>query len=178
MPVACKAAPVEQPVWQEGRDGVVVAYAERVWPAWWSWVLAPALVSVLAIAYGSAYAAAAGWAMFLLGTGLVYVALIALSPVVRVDDRVLRAGRARLPLQYVGTVSVLDRASLRDLLRSGDARAYLVVRAWATPAAVLVEVTDAADPHPYWIVSSRHPAALAKALTEAPRTTLGGNPAE
>lgn len=169
---------MEQPAWDEGRDGTVAAYTERVWPAWWSWVLAPALVSVLAVAYGSAYEAAAGWAIFLLGTGLVYLALIALSPVIRVDDRVFRAGRARLPLPCVGAVTVLDRAGLRERLRSGDARAYLVVRSWATPAAVLVEVTDESDPHPCWIVSSRRPATLATALNEAPRTTVGGNPAE
>ena len=169
---------MDQHAWEEGRDGTVVAYAERVWPAWWSWMLAPALVSVLAIAYGSAYEAGAGWVIFVIGTGLLYVALIALSPVIRVDDQVVRAGRARLPLGYVGTVTVLDRAGLRERLRSGDARAYLVVRSWATPAAVLVEVTDEVDPHPYWVVSSRHPARLAQALIEAPRTTVGGNPAE
>ncbi len=169
---------MEQHAWAEGRDGTAVAYAERLWPAWWSWVLAPALVSVLAIAYGSAYQATAGWAIFLVGTGVAYVALIALSPVIRVDDQVFRAGRARLPLRYVGTVTLLDRAGLRERLRSGDARAYLVLRSWATPAAVLVDVTDETDPHPCWIVSSRHPAALANALTEAPRTTVGGNPAE
>ena len=44
-----------------------------------------------------------------------------------------------------------------------NARAFLVVRA-LLERAVKVVVADAADPTPYWLVSTRHPATLAASL--------------
>ena len=44
-----------------------------------------------------------------------------------------------------------------------DARAYLVLRPYLKRA-VKVEITDPADPAPYWLVCTRHPEELAKAL--------------
>ena len=44
-----------------------------------------------------------------------------------------------------------------------DARAYLLLRPYLRQS-VRVEITDPADPAPYWLVSSRHPRALASAL--------------
>ena len=47
--------------------------------------------------------------------------------------------------------------------RALDARAHVCLRAWARTA-VRVEVVDPADPTPYWLVSTRHPARLAAAI--------------
>jgi hypothetical protein len=40
--------------------------------------------------------------------------------------------------------------------RDADARAYLLLRPYLKRA-VRVEITDPADPTPYWLVSTRHP---------------------
>ena len=45
-----------------------------------------------------------------------------------------------------------------------NARAYLVLRPYLKRA-VKVEITDPADPTPYWLVSSRRPEDLAGALS-------------
>lgn len=148
----------------EGRDGQQVAYDERLWPRWWVWLVPPALVSVLAVAYGAAYDIVWGWILFAVGTLAGVAALVLLSPQVRVDDRVVRAGTARLPLAYVGEVTTLTSDDLRRIRAQGDARAYVVLRPWSTPEAVRIDVTDPDDPHPYWLVSSRTPDALASAV--------------
>ncbi len=44
-----------------------------------------------------------------------------------------------------------------------DARAYLLLRPYLKRA-VRVEITDPADPAPYWLVSSRRPEELARAV--------------
>ena len=44
--------------------------------------------------------------------------------------------------------------------RDADARAYLLLRPYLKRA-VRVEITDPADPTPYWLVSTRHPDELA-----------------
>jgi hypothetical protein len=154
--------------WQEGRDGASPTYEERLLPPWWIALAGLALVGMLAVAYGAAYGAAIGWVTFLPLAALVVVGLVRTAPVLRVDDRVFRAGSARLPLRWIGPVDVLDPDQARDARTvHADARALLVLRTWATARAVRVAVTDPEDPHPYWLVSTRHPDRLAAALAAA-----------
>jgi hypothetical protein len=49
-----------------------------------------------------------------------------------------------------------------------DARAFLVIRGWIRDV-VRVPITDAADPAPYGLVSTRHPNELAAAINEGSR---------
>ena len=84
-------------------------------------------------------------------------------------DRTLRAGRARIGRADLGAVEVLDAARMAELRGRGiDARAYHCQRGWL-PTGVKVDVRDAADPTPYWLISSRRPAALASALQNGHR---------
>ncbi|GAA4096282.1 DUF3093 domain-containing protein [Nocardioides kongjuensis] len=93
---------------------------------------------------------------------------------VEVSDGWFRAGRARIEMSYVGTAEALDADRTRRVSGpEADARAYLLLRPYLRQS-VKVEITDPADPVPYWLVSSRHPRALAGALN-AVRT---GNPAD
>lgn len=81
-----------------------------------------------------------------------------------VADGWFRAGRARIEARYVGDVVPLDAEQTRRVAgRDADARAYLLLRPYLKRA-VRVEIADPADPAPYWLVSSRHPEALADAL--------------
>lgn len=83
---------------------------------------------------------------------------------VATDPDGFSAGRALLPYRYVGEVQPLDGAGTRRVLGvDADARAYLLVRAYCGRA-VKVTVADPADPTPYWLVSTRHPATLAASL--------------
>lgn len=96
----------------------------------------------------------------------VLVALIftALSPVIEVRDGTLRAGRASIPVSFVGAIEPLGSDALRDIIGPGaDARNYMVVRGWIHRG-VKLEITDASDPTPFWIITSRKPIALTEAL--------------
>lgn len=76
----------------------------------------------------------------------------------------LSAGDAWLDWEHTGTVRVLDESATRARLGVGaDPHGYLVTRPYVR-SAVEIGVVDAADPHPYWLVSSRQPARLAAAI--------------
>lgn len=87
------------------------------------------------------------------------------TAVVAVDERVLRAGRARIDLHHLGDVEVLDGAAMRRWHGpDADGRAWLVHRTYVA-GGVRATVSDPSDPTPYWLVSSRRPDDLARALT-------------
>jgi hypothetical protein len=81
-----------------------------------------------------------------------------------VRDGWFRAGRARIEAVHLGSVDALDAEETRRVAGpEADARAYLLLRPYLKRA-VRVEITDPADPTPYWLVSSRDPDRLAQAV--------------
>lgn len=126
---------------------------------------------------GCLFVAAVFWAFLLATPLLVTVVAGAVAAVVvgltlsrygsarvATDPDGFAAGRALLPYRYVGGIEALDEGETRRVLGvDADARAYLLVRVYCK-GAVKVEVTDPADPVPYWLVSTRHPNALAASL--------------
>jgi hypothetical protein len=82
-----------------------------------------------------------------------------------VADGTFRAGRAHIGAEHLGEVETLDAGQTRRIAgQDADARAYLLLRPYLKRA-VKVEITDPADPAPYWLVSTRRPEELAQALT-------------
>jgi hypothetical protein len=89
------------------------------------------------------------------------------SPLIEVADGELRAGRARIPLEFTASPEGFrgaDATAARGV--NLDARAWLCIRGWIDPV-VRVQVTDPADPAPYWVISTRHPDVLVAALEAA-----------
>ncbi len=146
------------------------AYRERLTPSQFWWFAAIAIGASLGLVAlplagqpGLVFGA-------MLGAALGIAVLVVTSARVEVGDGTLRAGRAAMELAHVGTVELLDAERMADLRGRGiDPRAYHCQRAWM-PAGVKVQVVDPADPTPYWLISSRQPAALADALKPG-RTT-------
>ena len=147
-------------------------YRERLWPAPWLFIatalVIPASLLVFLPINGQVGIAVA----IVLYLGCVGLLMLG-SPVVQVTDTEFVAGKARLPLALVGEVSHFSGDDARQQRGPGlDARAYLVIRGWVDPV-VKVGVNDAADPAPYWLVSTRNPSTLAEALLAARQRTPG-----
>jgi hypothetical protein len=95
----------------------------------------------------------------------VLVLLHVLAPVIEVTDEEFRVGRAHLPRPLVGDVSGYTGAAATTQRGPRlDARAWTMFRGYVG-GVVRVEVADADDPTPYWLVSSRHPEQVVAALT-------------
>jgi hypothetical protein len=129
------------------------------------WVQGTMLVATFWLAFVVSTPAVVAWSatavMLLVMTGLL---LGYGAPRVEVEGGWLRAGRARIPGEYLGDAEPLDAAETRRVAGPGaDARAYLLVRPYLKRA-VRVTVRDDRDPTPYWLVSSRDPEHLAAAI--------------
>jgi hypothetical protein len=141
------------------------AYDERLGvPLRW-WVQGTMLVATLWLALVVALPGPAAWACS--GIALALLAALFLSyggARVSVADGWFRAGRARIEGVHLGRVSALDPEETRRVAGpEADARAYLLLRPYLKRA-VRVEIADPDDPAPYWLVSSRRPEELARAV--------------
>lgn len=145
----------------------MVHLTERQWPSSGTWAFSALMAVSMGVALGAATAEWVG-AVAALGTQtLAGVALLRSATIVRVDDHVVRAGRARLPLTAVGSCTALDAPSTRRILGAdADPAAHLATRPWIRTA-VRIDLTDPLDPHPYWVVSTRRPARLCEAIRAA-----------
>jgi len=142
----------------------MTTYRERLWPAPWLFI-ATALVIPASFLVFLPISVPAGIATAIaLYAGCVVLLLLS-SPRLEVTDTEFVAGRARLPLELIGSATAYrgeDATMQRG--RSLDARAWLLIRGWVSPV-VRVELTDENDPTPYWLVSTRRPDELVAAVT-------------
>jgi hypothetical protein len=141
-------------------------YRERLWPGWG----ACAFVLVVAVGLGIVVAPFGVPVMLVVAVVMTLVLeglLLASAAAVGVERGCFVAGRARIPVEFLGPPEVLDATDMRYARGPGlDARAYLCLRGWIGPG-LRIPVTDPEDPVPYWLVSSRRPQRLADALTRA-----------
>ena len=140
-------------------------FRERLQPPWWVFGIVLALIAMVAIAYGAAIDPWFGGVTFACGGFSVSWLLWLTSPVVEVTETALTAGRARLPRSSIEGAIELDRTGAsthRGPL--ADARTFVLLRPWRASTAVLVTLDDPTDPHPTWILTSKHPDRLVRAL--------------
>jgi hypothetical protein len=152
-----------------------VDYDERLGvPLRW-WVQGTMLVASLWLAVIVSLPATAAWVV----TGIALAVLVGVlvsvgSARLTVRDGTFRAGRATISGAHLGTATPLDPESTRRASGvEADARAFLLLRPYLKRS-VKVEITDPADPTPYWLVSTRHPDRLARALTALNESSPAG----
>lgn len=145
-------------------------YRERLWPAPWL-IISTALVIPASLLVFLPINQTVGIIVAI----VLYLAIVAMlvfsTPAIEVTETEFVAGKARLPLALVGAVTAWSGDEGRlERGQNLDARAWLLIRGWIDPV-VRIEVTDASDPVPYWLVSTRHPEAVLDALQKTkPRT--------
>ncbi|WOQ18512.1 DUF3093 domain-containing protein [Raineyella sp. W15-4] len=144
-----------------------MAYRERLLLSWWWIVVIAGVILSVAVVYfvyqppRIAGAVTLGLVALAAGAAAAGSIRIALEPVG------LRVGRNLVEWPYVADARALTAEESRDRLgRGADPRAFLVTRPYVRRA-VEVTLADPADPHPYWLVSSRHPEELADAIRRA-----------
>ncbi len=152
-------------------------YAERLTvPLRW-WVQGTMLVASLWLATVVALPGIVAWSVTAAGLALTAALLLTYGAArIEVADGRLCAGRAGIDVHHLGDATALDADAARRLAgRDADVRAFLLLRPYLKRA-VRVDLHDPADPAPYWLLSTRHPEALAAAIAAArgPLAPRGG----
>ncbi|MBA8816075.1 hypothetical protein FHX48_001148 [Microbacterium halimionae] len=147
-------------------------YRERLSPSLWTLFAAAIFAPMAALVFvplGAAIALIVGVVVAV----VIVVGAIALSPVIELRDGILRVGRARIDVDYLGDPSVYLGEEARMQRGPGlDSRSWHFVRG-GIDGILVVPVDDADDPVPTWVFSTRTPERVAAAIRRAkvtPRT--------
>jgi hypothetical protein len=140
-------------------------YRERLWASAWLYLATALVIPASLLVFWPIDLVAGLVVAIVLYLGCVGLLVLA-SPTITVTDAELVAGRAQLPLRFVGdVVPFREPEATLERGRRLDARAWLLIRGWVGPA-VRIELTDPGDPTPYWLVSTRRPEELTAALAK------------
>lgn len=144
-------------------------YSERLYAAWWMWLLPLVGAALLAASIQIGYSSLPGWLPYLVLLPLAVIAMLAIgrtriAVTTSGQEPELHVGQARLPLRFVGSMEIIGRDRKQAVLGPEfDPAAFLTHRASVGPV-LLLELTDPDDTTPYWVFSTRHPTRLATAL--------------
>lgn len=141
------------------------SYFERLYVPWWWYVVALAVAALLAGEVHLSGYQLTTWLPFVIFMPIAVVLTWSLGRSrLEVSAGELRVQAARLPLSVIHSVTLLDAEMLtRAVGRHGDPLAFVFVRAYCR-GGVQIVLDDADDPTPYWIISSRRRAELARTL--------------
>ncbi len=140
-----------------------VLYDERLWPTPFVWLIISgvAAASILVFAPISILTGIIACIVIF----LVLVVLLVLStPRITVTATSLSVGRAHIDREFLGPArAYVKHEATRERGPGMNGLAYLCIRGWIDPV-VRIEIEDADDPTPYWLVSTRRPTELVSAL--------------
>lgn len=145
------------------QSGTHVVYQEKVRPSVGMWIL------VAVAAASTALMVLPVWKLGMIILPIVSFVLFAwwlnsLTVTIIVTERQLFVGEAHIDRKFVTAATAYEgEAAQKARGVDLDARAFLKIRPWAKDA-VRIDIDDADDPTPYWLVSTRHPRQLAEAL--------------
>jgi DUF3093 family protein len=143
-------------------------FSERLTVPWWWWPVAFAFAAVLAAEVFLGDTSQLLWLPYAILLPATAAGLIALGRIrVQVGGGELRVDDAHIPVGFLTEINILTGETKREVLGTlADPMAFVVQRPWVRDA-VRVAVDDPADPTPYWIISTRRPAELARAIVAA-----------
>jgi hypothetical protein len=94
----------------------------------------------------------------------IWVSLYFSAPVIHVGSSNLTVGRANIPRNLLGNIEEIAKDQIfSERGPNLDPAAYKVFQG-TVKTAIKITVHDSNDPTPYWIISTRKPAQLAKLL--------------
>lgn len=140
-------------------------FRERLYVTWWIWPLPLLAAGLLAAEVHMGFPGLRSWLPYVVLLPLTVLLIARMgSTKVEVSGGELKAGDAHIPLALLGDVEIIAPEDRRKAMGPQlDPAAFVVHRGWVKPL-VRVQVTDPEDPTPYWVISTRHPEALAAAL--------------
>jgi hypothetical protein len=156
--------------WGVPTDDAVYVERLTVRPIWWVVALAVAVLGAGELAAGFDWRV--GLVVLVVAAAPTLTVLTVLSRLtVRVDERGIHAGGRTMTYDEMESVEALDPKQTRAQAGPGaDPAAFMVFRGYIRES-VVVRPLDA-RPVPYWLVSTRRPAAIVAAVERAARAAF------
>jgi hypothetical protein len=149
-------------------------FNQRQWLGFIGWLSIVGFMASVAVAYGAAAGANAGWWTAAIGAVATPIVGISMSTRIRIvggREPILHVGRAHIPLSACGEARVLDSTALTQIRRDDRAaQAHWAAPGWCRQG-IACAVTDDTDPHLFWVVGSHQPQALAAAINQHRRNS-------
>ena len=143
-----------------------IIHAETVHPPIWLLAFIFFLLGSLALSIWAAFDNRAGLIALILALVALPVINHAMLMRISVSSSELRVGRAHIERAYLGPAHLLTIDQMRLTRgRDADPAAFLALRFWQ-PRGVKIEIHDARDSTPYWLISSKNAQGLVEALTK------------
>lgn len=143
----------------------MVLFHERLWPSPWLYVSTALIIPATLIVFAP-ISMPVGVVGAIVLYGAILAILLASSAPIEVTETALRAGRAHISREYLGTAIVFSgEDAIRERGLRLDARAWLLLRG-SVKSVVKIPIEDPEDSVPYWLVSCRQARSLAAALND------------
>ncbi|MEY3185395.1 MAG: hypothetical protein RIR58_131 [Actinomycetota bacterium] len=135
------------------------------WPIW-IWFLILSLDISIALAVWAALGEIAVWIALILTLALTGFFYQFTKLRIEFVDEKLKVGRAQIEKQYLADVEPLNEEQMRFLRGPGiNPAAFLALRFWVK-GGIKITLNDQRDPTPYWLVSTKNPEKLKKAIED------------
>lgn len=147
----------------ENSERCHMQYQERLSPGFGTWILI-VCAGVASFFVGAPISITVGVIAAIVVTILLGLILYLSSPVIEITPEFVRVGRAQIEREYVGLAEGFRGEAAR--IAAGpqlDGRAFMCFRGWINPK-IRIDITDPADPTPYWLASTRHPEKIEEIL--------------
>jgi len=141
-------------------------FREKLTPPLWGWVALTGFSLMLAISVSAVFGNFVAIIVFLILDVLFIFIAIRFSPVIKVDDQYLYANKAKLPLKIISQATSLDaRQTTKIRGVDADPKCFSATSPLINTA-IRIDFEDVADPHTYWLLSTRKPEQLSKVLNQ------------
>ena len=141
-------------------------FREKLTPPLWGWVALTGFSLMLAISVSAVFGNFVAIIVFLILEVLFIFIAIRFSPVIKVDDQYLYANKAKLPLKIISQATSLDaRQTTKIRGVDADPKCFSATSPLINTA-IRIDFEDVADPHTYWLLSTRKPEQLSKVLNQ------------
>ena len=141
-------------------------FREKLTPPLWGWVALTGFSLMLAISVSAVFGNFVAIIVFLILDVLFIFIAIRFSPVIKVDDQYLYANKAKLPLKIISQATSLNaRQTTKIRGVDADPKCFSATSPLINTA-IRIDFEDVADPHTYWLLSTRKPEQLSKVLNK------------
>ncbi len=130
-------------------------FREKLLPPFWAWLFLIGVSLMLSVSISAIFGSTIAFVIFLIISLSLGIITYFFSPELRIDSEFFYAGKAKLPVKIIKTIEVLNALETTQLRGvKSDLKAFHAISPLISTS-IKIDFDDPADPHSYWLVSTR-----------------------